>query len=74
MSAIIVSILRYVVLAGLVFGAVTFFPQSPVTLNNRLIIAGTVVAVYGLLDLIGDFTPAMRRFVCKHMCDDSNDL
>ena len=66
---VIASVLtRLAILGGLIFAATTYIPATPPILMNRVIISVVVVAIYGLLDIIGAALAKTKNKTCEWIC------
>ncbi|MHB1953231.1 MAG: hypothetical protein ACYCOU_05735 [Sulfobacillus sp.] len=61
-SALVV--VRYLILAALVFGATTYIPHTPLEMNDRLVITAVVVILFAILNLLSLIFPPLRNFLC----------
>ena len=67
--SLVQTILRYIVLSGLVFGTVTYVPKTELPFQTRVIIATVVTVIYAIMDIFTDLLPTIKHYTCLWACD-----
>ncbi len=61
-------ILRSLCLFGLIYLMVTYIPATPLEMTTKMLVAGTVVILYALLDFIGRLLYRVKTYACQQSC------
>jgi hypothetical protein len=67
-DGVIGLILRSLCLFALIYLMMTYIPQTSLETTTKILVAGTVVILYALLDFIGKLLQRVKAYACRQSC------